>query len=942
VEADTTRAAKSTSPRFHGREDSFEQLAELVEEAWLVGIHGPPGVGKSRLGAEFAERCRWPAIHCGLGEVETHDEFLRVVAASLGTDLIASEAPEELSRRIRLALAEGPDRLLVLDDADRVPELERWLERCSEGTSHVRVLLTTRARRHISQGVTLDLEGLDVDAGCALFVEHARALRPSFEPTATMQQDIERLVEALDGLPLAIEMAASRMSVMSPGALLARLGERLDVVRSRSRGAGARSLREDFEWSWELLDEDARRCLARCSVLARSQRRGFTLQAAEAVCEGVVDPFEVVDVLESLVADAWLESRLTPGGRVRFEMINVVRQFATDKLGEHPEDMRAAQGQAAGHFLELAKTHGPEVSGPRGPEAFEAIERAWPGLLDAASFWLDNEPSKAVVIIEAIHWNAVMHGPLQAYVDLAQTLYDKVRHDDPGHADVVGACLADALFLVGEHHLAEQVARRHFESPGHEPSQRARLARTLSMIVAQRDTDEALELLRQARGSAQECQDSFSMARAVERMGYVHTQRNEIDEALMHFLDARELFERASNPLFTADVSTGIGYVELRRGDAERARLEFGRAVETHRSTGNRLHRGSALFNLGVCEHEFGRPDEAERALAEAVEIWTTCGFERFRPAGLLRLAMVRQEIGAAEALETLRQAIRLAGRFDDHHNAAIAEIVLAIERYADGSPLDGDRLEGVMAGISIGSDPDAYAAGLVLTTAVAASAGEPSLRLVNQLEEIRALLGSADEHLQGVLGALAHQGWAFHHLGIARRLADEAGDAAERKRAATSAFEHTRAALGGDPNEVDTSGLANPWVRRWAQLVLAEGKRVDGFMSQAEAFDTLLEVDADAKWYRVDEGDTVDLTTRRPLRLIMRTLVDDRQNGGEGLDVDAIFSAGWPGEDLGLSTRRNRVYTAIRMLRELDLEGVLVTGSDGYRLADDVVVRVR
>lgn len=333
-----------------------EELARLVDAAQgdrqLVTLRGPGGVGKSRLARELA-RMRAAegdaVVPVDLSAAVTEDDVRGEVNAALG--LPASSGDGELLE----ALSARVPALVLLDQADRcLPALRAWMPRLARGAPSSTAVVTARQL----VGVPMELE-IRVDP---LPTAHAARLFEARAEHSGDRADVERLVEALDGLPLAIELAAGRASVLSPAEILSRLDQRFRLLAERR---GGRRLDDTISWSWEALDDEERHALTACSVF----RGGFDLPAAEAVVGAVIGEW-VLDVVDALEARSLLQ-RQQRAGASRFFLLESVRSFA-EGAGDVDVLARAAAAHRAWALARAARLN-EAVDGPQAPAAIGAL-----------------------------------------------------------------------------------------------------------------------------------------------------------------------------------------------------------------------------------------------------------------------------------------------------------------------------------------------------------------------------------------------------------------------------------------------------------------------------------------------------------------------------------------------------------------------------------------
>jgi predicted ATPase len=314
-----------------GREHELEEAGSLVRSHRMLTLTGPGGSGKTRLALHLAANAA-EAFPDGVFWVPL--QAIRDPAIVEGAIAAAVGADDGL-----VAYVGGKKMLVVLDNFEQVINAATVVSALIESTPNVKVLVTSREPLQIGCERRYPVEPLRPEEAELLFGERARAVAPHFRATP----EVAAICERLDGLPLAIELAAARVALLEPPALLARLDQRLPLLASRARDAPVRqrTLRATIEWSYELLEAEEQQLFARLGVF----RGSFSLDAAEAICDADLDALEAL-VVKNLVRRRW--------GTDRLLLLDTIREYGSERLAQSPEAGEIHRRHAE-FFLSLAR-----------------------------------------------------------------------------------------------------------------------------------------------------------------------------------------------------------------------------------------------------------------------------------------------------------------------------------------------------------------------------------------------------------------------------------------------------------------------------------------------------------------------------------------------------------------------------------------------------------
>ncbi|MCC6874445.1 MAG: AAA family ATPase, partial [Sandaracinaceae bacterium] len=639
--------------RFVGRERELVEVeSAFASGARLVSLLGPPGVGKSRLAQQFASRARGSA-YCELESARTIEDLCFVVRRELGAEAEASE-PDRVGELLR---ARG-ELVLVLDAFEHLVVLAadavtRWVARAAT----LRVLVTSRVRLATPAERVIELGPLPLPKTAAdlehahsvqLLLERARAVGAPLRLDEAERRAILTIVRALDGLPLAIELAAARMRVVSPAQLVAQLEQRLDALggtRGRDRHA---TLRDAIAWSWESLRDEERVALAECSVFVG----GFDLDAAAAV----LTAGSVVDVLQALRDHSLLSLRAQPSGS-RFWILETIRDFAIERV--EPALLERAREAHARYFTELAETVDPlRVSVPLlGAEVDNllAMQRRAAAALDAT----DPDPvlvHRVIVAALALDPLLDLSGPSAVpthALDLAVQLAERA-HVPPalrarallaraealrwaGRLDEAGADLETAIKISGDAGETSLVAIGQYRAGStllmRGQTDAAKACYEASLRAARASRSPALEgrsiyglttaeyLSAGQSGVADRFEEALGIARAtgdrrteghcLGALAAIRAIEDREGEALRLADEASRVLREIENRRPQTSLHMVRGMIDLARGDAPRAREEELRALVLARELGSVAYAADALTNLARVDLCLDRLDDA-------------------------------------------------------------------------------------------------------------------------------------------------------------------------------------------------------------------------------------------------------------------------------------------------------------------------------------------
>ena len=383
---------------FVGRSSDVERAMSLLGQGVrLLTLTGPGGVGKTRLALEVCRRaasaCPGGVRFVPLGHQRDPKLIPELTARAFGLDADAALAAGTL---------DGNPRLLVYDNFEHVTAAAPFVVRLLESAPSMHVLVTSREALHVSGERELLVQPLPASDAVALFVERARAVRHEFALTADNEPAVAEICDRLEGLPLAIELAAARVRILSPQAILARLERPLELLTHGARDLPARqqTLRDTIAWSYSLLSPDERQLFTRLAGFAGCSR----LESAERIAAlGDIGPGgRVLDALGGLVERNLLRRVHYANGEVRVAMLDTVREFALECLARSGEEREIRDAHAA-IYVQLAETAAVRYATPDEARWLELLEMDLKNLRAAFRWCVDSgDAGTALRLAEAL------------------------------------------------------------------------------------------------------------------------------------------------------------------------------------------------------------------------------------------------------------------------------------------------------------------------------------------------------------------------------------------------------------------------------------------------------------------------------------------------------------------------------------------------------------
>ena len=603
---------------FVGRDEQRDAVVEALGESRLVTLTGVGGVGKTRLALQVARTVagRYPdgVWWCELAPIVDPGSVPDVVASSIGARQGAAQtALDAVVQQIG-----GRQLLVVADNCEHVlTEVATLLDAVVRHCPRVTVLATSRARLGLSGEQVISVPPLAVEPSggpaVTLFLDRARAVRPELDLGPANRDAIVDVCRQLDGLPLAIELAAARVHSLNPDDLVARLVDRFSLLRRRGQEAvdRHRSLTAVVEWSYGLLSENERLLFERVSVFAG----GFTLDAAERVgAGGTVGRDEVVDLLGHLVD----HSMVVPGpsgGQVRYSLLETLRQYGRERLDERGE-LSERRALHAAHYVAVAEMVAPALRDGREAAAVASLEIELANLRAAQLHCVEAGRTDLALRLAVALFRYAMFRLQDEVLRWAAAAVDMPTADDHPRFAAASAAAGWGCGLRGERAAAERYAERALTMLDADDPERAGPVEVLAHLALwEGRLDECLRLCADAEAVIA---DPYELLpRVVRALALAYDGRAEEASEVAGRL--RDDAERLGNPTMLAAASYALGEA-LMIQDPTRAAALFDRAATLARSVRNRLLSGVAAVSAASLLAREGEPTAAFRSFETVMD----------------------------------------------------------------------------------------------------------------------------------------------------------------------------------------------------------------------------------------------------------------------------------------------------------------------------------
>ncbi len=645
------------APRFVGRTNELERLGALVASGHrLVTIWGAGGMGKTRIARELARSIGRPVVEVDLTEVIDVEGLAAGVARAVGVQVSPARREEDVLRQVARALRARGRVVVVLDGFEHLVESSAHVvELFAREASQAQLLVTSRERLRLESESAFELGPLALSGtseAASLFV--ARAEDAGLHVDGADPR-VATLLAGLEGIPLAIELAAARLEVLGLDGLLDRLDARLSLLSRGVRGARAKhaTMRGAIAWSWDLLSEAERQTLIECAIF----RGGFTMAAAEKVLS--VEPaYARIDLVTALRDKSLLYVKPETGGAPRLALYETVREFAMEKLVESPTASSTLARHDA-YFLEVGARLSMRVDETGDIHARELLARDYDNLME-------------------VHARSVAHASA-----------------DPHAARVAASALLAADAVMSTQASAE-VRARLWEGTWavvrDAPLSAALLVRAQGALgralAARGDHEAAIVTLRAAVAEAQAAGEVGLEPSLWVDLGVALHAKRDLEGARAAYLAAVSADRKMTDPRSRARALGNLGALDHDEQKPAAARKSYERSVELASGVSDPRIEGIMLTNLAVLDQEEGALGVASTRYERALRLLEQAQDLRLLAIAWGNFGMLLAEKGdTASARSAEERAVGLSGAIGDHRSLGLAHA-----RLAAMSALAGDR----------------------------------------------------------------------------------------------------------------------------------------------------------------------------------------------------------------------------------------------------------
>jgi predicted ATPase/class 3 adenylate cyclase/DNA-binding NarL/FixJ family response regulator len=667
-----------------GREQELATVGDLLRRAnvRLVTLTGPGGTGKTRLAmqvaAELLDSFTDGVWFVDLAPIRDADLVIPAIMQTMGVKEQGHITPlEQLQAHLR-----DKQLLLLLDNFEQVVDAAPRVAELLAAAPQLKILVTSRVVLHLrgeqefavpplalpGQHQLPSLEHVSQYAAVALFIARAQAVKPDFVVTNQNAPAVAEICVRLDGLPLAIELAAARSKLFAPEALLKRLERRLGVLTGGPRDAPTRqqTIRNTIDWSYQLLDEGEQTFFRRLGVFVG----GCTLEAAEAVCnaDGSL-PVDVVNSVAALIDKSLLRQQEGQGGESRFVMLETIREYALERLAASGEE-EAVRRRHAAYFLALAGAAEPYLASAERPLWLEQLEMAHDNLR-AVLVWSQVMPDDGAMelrLASSLWWFWYFRGYASEGRGWLEDALERTKALEPTLERAKVLCGVGALsWFLGNQDLARarlEESATYFRQHENQSDLAYALTYLGLALQYQFDFDAAQKAQRESVAIFRRLGDRWGLAVALDHLAEILYLRKDYAAAHIPIEESQAIWRALGDRWGIAWSLALLGFVVSDQGDMIVGKQLFEESVPMLRAEGHRLRLAASINKLGGLFQGLGDVERAVRCYEESLALFRELGSQIGINMPLYNLGYValqqgddaRAEAYFVEGLEVARQ----------------------------------------------------------------------------------------------------------------------------------------------------------------------------------------------------------------------------------------------------------------------------------------------
>lgn len=681
-----------------GREAEIAEIENLMQRAdvGILTLTGVGGTGKTTLAQAFARKVL---------KNFTDGVFFVELAALTNPEMVASTIAQTLDvketggKPILDALQEylrEKRMLIIADNFEQILPAAPVLNDLAKSAPRLKILVTSRARLNLSGSSEFVVPPLAVPETAAqsslaelagnesvrLFTERVRLVNPNFSLSEENAESVAEICRRLDGLPLAIELAAARARVISPKLILEKLENRLNLLTGGAQDLPARqqTVRRTVEWSYALLDDAEKRLFRRLAVFAG----GFTFEAAEAVCgvdesgknqrPEIKDRIETLDAITSLLNNSLLVQKAQTAGEPRFRMLEVVREYALQSL-EASGEAESMRRRHAAYFLALGEEAEPLLQGAESIEWLDRLEDEHDNIRAVLKWSLENDSKTAARLAAALRFFWIFHTHLTEGREWMKKAFGKSDRSSTSVRAKLLNGLGVAARNQGDYETAESM---HIESLVNGRAAGANQEITLSLrglgglAVRQKDFSKAKYYLEKTLALSRELNNKTEIAHTLSWLGNLRRAECDNISARPYFTESLAIFRQIDNKEAISSNLKELGEIDFEDGDYRTAYAYFTEGLDIVQKLRDKTGISYFLDGFAALAHQGRDIFKAIRLAGAAEHLRESIGYEtdsvdrRFRDAYLAELRVALSEDDFAEFYEQGRKlklevAIKLA-----------------------------------------------------------------------------------------------------------------------------------------------------------------------------------------------------------------------------------------------------------------------------------------